>query len=138
MLEDFKDTLVKYRVANKAKEKGFYCITPHRFLNENVVIGGWVGNAIYKPTKEDIDLYFSKLEELLIAPTPGILHYWLKAVHNISVHTEPVCGNITSVETIFKFYLFVNRIHRINSSATFTDESDAFDEGLYEALCRLP
>jgi hypothetical protein len=135
-LEDFKDNLVKHSTASKAKEKGFYCITPHRYLNEEQIIGGWIGNNTYEPTKKDIETYLSNSEELLIAPTAGVLHQWLKRLHNISVHTKPVYSGVPSVGFVFSPYLFVEKkIHLIFTNKP--EESDAFELGLYEALCRI-
>ncbi len=136
-LEDFKDILVKYRTANKAREKGFYCITPHRFLNEKQIIGGWIGNNTPEPKKEEIEAYVSNPEELLIASTPGVLHEWLKRCHNISVHTEVNLG-VSRTSLIYSAFLFVDKKHRIDFTNASAEESEAFEDGLYEALCRIP
>jgi len=135
-LLDFTDTLVKHHVALKAKEKGFFCITPHRFLNENKILGGWIHGNIPEPSIEDIEKYLNNFDDLLIAPTPGIIHEWLKRFHNISVHTEPRL--LSSGKLIFSFYLFKNKKLRIKVRNASEIESDAFEAGLYEALCRLP
>lgn len=133
-LTDFQDILVSPKTASKAREKGFFCITPHRYLPNGKVVGGWIGTNTPNPSKEDIDTYFNNFEELLIAPTPGILHEWLKRIHKISVHTEPSKASTTTV--LYNVFYIVNK-QRIYVDGTFTEESSAFDAGLYEALCTL-
>lgn len=135
--EDFKDTLVKHRTALKAREKGFYCITPHRFLNEKQIVGGWISGNTPEPSKEQIEIYLSNPEELLIAPTAGVLHQWLKIIHNISVHTEPVYSGVPKIGAIFQAYLFFEKTKRVDFTNAYADEAEAFEAGIYEALHRL-
>jgi hypothetical protein len=107
-------------------------------LNENKIIGGWIGNAIPKPTEEDIHRYLSSPDELLIAPTKGVLHEWLKKFHNISVHTEPVYSGNPENGVMFSAYLFVGKKQRIDFTNVSVEESDAFESGLNEALKQIP
>ncbi len=138
-LEDFKDKLVKFDTAFKAREKGFYCVTPHRFIDEHNIIGGWIGANKANPSAEDIKNYVNNTDKLLIAPTAGILHEWLKRVHNISVHTKPIYSGNPETGYLFKPYLFLDGkiIMDCKKTGWFSDESVAFEEGLYEALCVL-
>lgn len=135
-LTDFKDTLATYRVAKKAREKGFYCICPHVFLNENTIMGGWYSSP--NPTEDDIQEYVINLEKHLIAPTLGIIHVWLKKFHNMSVHTEPVKADNESGLFEFSPYLVINKKERTKTTTTHPEERDAFEQGIFEALCRLP
>lgn len=141
-LTDFTDTLSSYRIAKKARDKGFYCITPHRFLAEDKVFGGWINshpvNTKPNPTEEDIQNYVSNIDSLLIAPTLGIVHTWLQRFHGISVHTEPVKRHIQSDLFEFSPYLVISKKERIKTTSTHTEERDAFEQGIFEALCRLP
>ncbi len=137
-LTDFQDILVHYATAAKAREKGFYCITPHRFKNEHEVRGGWIGSNKPNPTEEDIENYLLNFEELLIAPTAGVLHQWLKNFHNISVHTEPFYSDSPKIGFIFSAYLFIDKKIRVNFVNASAKEEDAFEAGLCEALERLP
>ena len=137
-LLDFQDILVKYPVAKKAREKGFYCVTPHRFLDDQRIIGGWIGSNTSNPSVEDIKNYLSDPNKLLIAPTAGVLHLWLKRFYNISVHTEPIYVDDSKTSLVFGAYLFINKNERVDIEITSKDESEMFEIGLFRALCRLP
>lgn len=83
-MEDFKDTLVTYKTAQKAKDSGFHAFVPHHFINKTTIIGGWIkGNK--RPSKKDIESYLKNPEAAVVAPTQGLLRQWIEKKKKLSV-----------------------------------------------------
>ncbi len=51
ILIDISETLISLKVALQAQEKKFYCISPHRYLQDGTVIGGWAGHSKSDPSQ---------------------------------------------------------------------------------------
>lgn len=131
-MQDFQDTLVKYRTARKAKGAGFHAYVPHHYLNKDTIIAGWIQGS-KKPTKKDIDSYLKNRDAFIIAPTQGLLRRWIekkkglsvsvifKAKRNRIVGCVPIVANLkTGCVKVLPF--------------TFTSYERAMEKGLFVAL----
>ena len=72
-----EEKLISFETGKLAKEKGFNIIDVHAYYHINE--GYTLGHALcYSEVNEQED-------NLLLAPTQGLLQKWLREVHNINV-----------------------------------------------------
>jgi len=131
-MEDFIDTHISYRTAVLAKQKHFYCICPHRFLDEKTILGGWVGHAKAQPSEEDIIKYIKDPDAFLIASTQQILREWTEQKKNLSVTVIP---KIEGKKVFYVgFILNKSTLYMKKLDTQFLKYSDAMEDGLFNAL----
>ncbi len=137
ILTDIADTLISHRVAVKAQQKNFYCISPHRYTPDGSVFGGWARHAKPNPTSEDIEAYLKDGDAWPIAVTRELLALWLKKKHNLYAYTEK---HFTTASPCLNFkpkILDWNTRTIKNIPDTFEQEELALDEALFIALDQI-
>lgn len=131
-LEDFKDIHISYKTAKLAQQKNFYCICPHHFIDEEIIVGGWLGHAKPEPSKEDIQKYINDPHAWPIASTQQILREWIERNLKLSVFVVPEYRDKEN------FYVgcILNKVTlKIKKLANyFPKYSEAMEDGLFSAL----
>lgn len=131
-MEDFKDTLVTYKTAQKAKSAGFHAFVPHHFINAKTIVGGWI-QGDKKHSKKDIESYLKNPEASLVAPTQGLLHLWIEKKKRLSVSVvfktegDRIVGCVPIIANLKTGCIKV-------LSFTFRSYKRAMEKGLFVAL----
>lgn len=131
-LEDFKDIHISYKTAVLAQQKNFYCICPHRFINEENILGGWIGHAKPEPAEEDIQKYIEDSDAYPIASTQQILREWIEINVNLSVFVVPEYKQGKLLYTSCILNKTTKKVKKLKNY--FVKYSQAMEDGLFNAL----
>ena len=143
MQKEITETLISFKTAKLAKEKGFNIPYPAFFHIENgkTVEYNYVYTSILTSQFHDIKeggnlksiTYFSR-------PTQDLLQKWLREVHNIHFITKPYIESLGKKE-ITGYYIPTICTSFLDKYIEFDDNystyEEALDEGLYSALLLL-
>lgn len=117
-----EETLISFKVAKLAKEKGF----------------DWETQKVYDADETNIKnptiyIYGEDLsgDDELYAPTQSLLQKWIREVHNISIKIDDFY-----TESKLRFDCNVCKLgsQEDNPKGCYSNYEEALEEGLYEAL----
>jgi hypothetical protein len=135
---DISNTIISHKVAIKAQEKSFYCISPHRYTPNGTVFGGWAGHSKSNPTQDDIKAYLKDGDAWPIAATRELLALWLKQEYHLRPYAEHY---FTTKAPCLRFKAKVldwDKRKILTLPGSFESEELALDAALLEALERIP
>ena len=141
-----KETIVSFKVAKLAKEKGFENKTPHKLRRVYYNHLGEVNGDVTKYIKAFVNKEDTTKYTTVDAPTQSLLQKWLRDKHNIDVVTSPerYIDGINYLVQAQKWDLNSDPETNVNfviqSSYWFNDNGEyptyeeALEKGLQEAL----
>jgi len=120
-----EETLVSFKVAKLAKEKGF----------DEKVYREYDKSGYLRCTSKSADVVLGPYDELLKsteypAPTQSLLQRWLREVHNIFVFISPLIPNCRE----FGVTIYSNKYTCEKDLGFYNQYEKALEVGLFEAL----
>lgn len=145
MEKEITETLVSFKVAKLAKEKGFNEKSQYYYILD---FGSFQRNTTalkFNTSLENENIYQSirlsgSQHHLALAPTQNLFQKWLREVHHIIVEPRFIGGltKATAWYDVIVYSVLLENEDKRPLELKYKTYEEALDEGLFQALNLLP